>query len=146
MIVSAQNLLYVSHKTKPRNPPDLSCCWVLLDPAWPWCCSLPQRMESFPGANTALTLPSGSFRERCFFSGTHIYWKLLQPRLAMVWKTGVWTSYDEFQKAKMGMCSVLVRSRDLLGSRNCVNLDSKMEISAGRPGRAPVLTICIVHP
>lgn len=50
----------------------------------------------------------------------------------MVWKTGGWTSYDEFQKAKTGMCSVLVRSRDLLGSRNCVNLDSKMEISAGR--------------
>lgn len=94
----------------------------------------------------ALTLSLGSFHERHGFSLVHTFTgSLLQPRLAMKWKTGWWTSHDVFQKAKMGMCSVLVRNRDLLGSRNSVNLDSKMEISAGRPERTWVLTICIVY-
>lgn len=134
------------------SPRLMSCCWVLLLVGLE-CCSLPHRLASFADS-------AGGWSSHCSdpvfgvipcmeqrFSLAHtLPGSLLQPRLAMEWKIGGWTSHDVLQKAKMGMCSVLVRNRDLLGSRNCANLDSDLEISAGRPGRTSVLTVCIVHP
>lgn len=134
------------------SPRPMSCCWVFLAPCWPWVllsapetgilCWLCRRTEQ------TLLWPClwGHFmKDMGFLWHSHLLEASYSPWLAMKWKTGWWTSHDVFQKAKMGMCSVLVRNRDLLGSRNSVNLDSKMEISAGRPERTWVLTICIVY-
>lgn len=125
--------LYISHETKPQNTPALSapgpcpaaecCSWLALGAApcprdWHPLLTLQEG-----GAHSALTLSLGSFHQRYGFSLAHtLTGSFLQPRLAMEWKTGGWTSQDVFQSAKMGMCSVLVRNKDLLGSRNCANL------------------------
>lgn len=132
----------------------MPCCWVLLAPCWPWvllyapetgvlCLHwLCRRMD-----HTLLCPCLGGHFMKDMGLPWHTHW--LEVSYSPGWlesERGWTTSQDMFLKEKTGMCSVLARNRDLLGSRSGANLDPKTEISVCRPGSTSVLTICIVEP
>lgn len=111
----------------------MPCYWVLLASSWPWvllsalglvsCAAATLHLQE-DGAHTALSLFLGLFCERQFCPGTYIDCKSPTAQAAggVKEKRKHTTSASASQKDKIKMCSVLLRSEDLLSLRNDTDL------------------------